>query len=528
VIQIYNTLTRQKELLETLEPGRVRMYVCGPTVYDKAHIGHAMSSIVFDVIRRYLEYRDYEVLHVMNYTDVDDKVIDRAHILGADPLELAESYAAEYDRHIDELNILHPHVRPRASDEIEQIVAMVEGLVERGYAYALDGDVYFQVSQDQDYGKLSRRKPEEMRAGARLEVDERKQDPADFALWKAAKPGEPSWESPWGAGRPGWHIECSAMNLHHLGEQIDIHGGGNDLIFPHHENEIAQSESLTDKQFSFFWVHNGMMQLGGEAMSKSTGNVLTIDEFLAEFRAEVLRLIVLNSHYRSPLGFSQEIAEAEGRRLERLQAALKPADGGESTGSQEGLAEAASLAQEDFAAAMNDDFNTPQALAVLADLVRSINQARDAGADDEALDVGQGTLLELAGVLGLRLESAKPVSIDPAALTAMLQDTHDDLQEAGAGDLVEAMLRALGGHGEDQDADVAELAMRLISLTSGRSAETDSTETLFSRLFDQLVEIRSQLRESGQWELADRIRSRLTVLGIELEDGKRGTTWRVS
>jgi len=248
--QIYNTLTRGKEKLKPLEAGRVRMYVCGPTVYDRAHIGHAMSTMIFDVIRRYLEYRDFEVQHVMNYTDVDDKIINRARILGFEPLELAEQYIDEYDQHLKELNILEPTVKPRASGEIPAIVEMVERLVEDGFAYSIDGDVYFEVSKDENYGKLSGRRTEDMQAGARLEVDERKRDPADFALWKSTKPGEPSWDSPWGPGRPGWHIECSAMSFRHLGEEIDIHGGGNDLIFPHHENEIAQSESLTGKPFA--------------------------------------------------------------------------------------------------------------------------------------------------------------------------------------------------------------------------------------------------------------------------------------
>ena len=270
-VMIYNTMTRSKEPFEPLEADTVKMYVCGPTVYDNAHVGHAMSSIIFDVIRRYLEYRGYKVRHVMNYTDVDDKVIIRANELGEDPLELAGKYIRQYDAHLKALNVLPAQAYPRVSQEIDQIIEMVNGLVERGFAYEVDGDVFFRVSSDEDYGRLSHRKLEDLQAGARLRVDERKEDPADFALWKSAKPGEPAWESPWGKGRPGWHIECSAMSLHHLGEQIDIHGGGNDLIFPHHENEIAQSESFTQKPFAKYWVHNGMMQLSGEAMSKSTG-----------------------------------------------------------------------------------------------------------------------------------------------------------------------------------------------------------------------------------------------------------------
>ena len=461
--RIFNTLSRKKEPFETIVDGQVRMYICGPTVYDQAHIGHAMSSIVFDVIRRYLEYRGYQVRHVMNYTDVDDKIIARANELGQDPIQLAQRYVEEYERHLQELNILPPGVQPRVSGEIEGIVGMVKGLLEAEHAYRVNGDVYFDVGRDPNYGKLSGRKLEEMQAGARLEIDERKRHPADFALWKSAKPGEPSWESPWGRGRPGWHIECSAMSLHHLGEQIDIHGGGNDLIFPHHENEIAQTESLTGRQFSRYWVHNGMMQLNGETMSKSTGNMLPIGEFLQQHEAEVLRLIVLNSHYRSPLAFSSEIAEAAAKGLERLRSALKPAEPGsvgEAGPAEKDLAEAVATAQADFEAAMDDDFNTPQALGSLYELVRSTNLARDRGVSQSALQVAQQKLLELAGVLGLRL--AGRVAPDP----------------------------------------------RLAGMV------------------EVLLEIRDELRAAEQWELADRIRQRLAGQGIQLEDGKHGTSWR--
>ena len=291
-LRIYNTLTRKKETFETLVPGEVSMYVCGPTVYDNAHVGHAMSTIVFDIIRRYLEYRGYNIHHVMNYTDVDDKIIQRANQAGIEPVKLAESYINEFDQHLKDLNVLPASVNPRATEEIDNIIAMVNDLVERGYAYVGDGDVFFSVTSDEAYGKLSWRRLEDMEAGARIEVDERKRNPMDFVLWKSSKPGEPAWESPWGPGRPGWHIECSAMNLHHLGEQIDIHGGGNDLIFPHHENEIAQTECLTGKTFARYWVHNGMLQLSGEKMSKSIGNLITVEEFLSGHDADVLRMMI--------------------------------------------------------------------------------------------------------------------------------------------------------------------------------------------------------------------------------------------
>lgn len=429
-LQIYSTLTRRKENLVTLNSGKVRMYVCGPTVYDRAHIGHAMSSIVFDVIRRYLEYRGFEVQHVMNYTDVDDKVIRRARILSFEPLKLAEKYIDEYDQHLKELNILEPTVRPRASEEIPAIIERVEKLVAKGFAYSVDGDVFFEVSRDPNYGKLSGRHLDDMQAGVRIEVDERKRSPADFALWKSAKPGEPSWESPWGLGRPGWHIECSAMSARHLGDEIDIHGGGNDLIFPHHENEIAQTESLTDRAFARYWVHNGMMQLGGEAMSKSTGNVLSIEEFLEMHEADVLRLLVLNSHYRSPLSFNDEITEAAKRGLDRIKGALKPAIPGDDDSSRHPSKPLTDKASQDFIQAMDDDFNTPRALSAIYELVRGINQARDAGASQQELGVAQDKLREIAGVLGLRLTGPRGLESQASGLVELLLEIREELRES--------------------------------------------------------------------------------------------------
>ncbi len=429
-LQIYSTLTRRKENLVTLNSGKVRMYVCGPTVYDRAHIGHAMSSIVFDVIRRYLEYRGFEVQHVMNYTDVDDKVIRRARILSFEPLKLAEKYIDEYDQHLKELNILEPTVRPRASEEIPAIIERVEELVAKGFAYSVDGDVFFEVSRDPNYGKLSGRHLDDMQAGVRIEVDERKRSPADFALWKSAKPGEPSWESPWGLGRPGWHIECSAMSARHLGDEIDIHGGGNDLIFPHHENEIAQTESLTDRAFARYWVHNGMMQLGGEAMSKSTGNVLSIEEFLEMHEADVLRLLVLNSHYRSPLSFNDEITEAAKRGLDRIKGALKPAIPGDDDSSRHPSKPLTDKASQDFTQAMDDDFNTPRALSAIYELVRGINQARDAGASQQELGVAQDKLREIAGVLGLRLTGPRGLESQASGLVELLLEIREELRES--------------------------------------------------------------------------------------------------
>jgi cysteinyl-tRNA synthetase len=466
-LRVYNTLTRRKEEFETLKPGQVDLYVCGPTVYDRAHVGHAMSTLVFDIIRRYLEYRGYRVRHVMNYTDVDDKIIQRANQAGEDPLALAQRYIQEYDRHITDLNVLPASVYPRATNEIDNITSMIKGLIEKGYAYEAEGNVYFSVESDEDYGKLSGRKLDDMQAGARVEVDERKRNPLDFALWKASKPGEPAWASPWGPGRPGWHIECSAMNLHHLGEQIDIHGGGNDLIFPHHENEIAQTESLTGKPFARYWMHNGMLQLSGEKMSKSIGNLVTVEEFLGDHEPDVLRMMVLNSNYRNPLTFNDEVIEQAERSLERLRTALRPAYLTADQTSQQtsedigkALQDQVYATRQAFLVSMDDDFNTAGALGHLFDLVRAINQARDAGADQDTLRPAQDLLLELSGVFGLQLE--KP---------------------------------------EKETGEIAPFV-------------------------ELLLEIRQELRKQKLWSLSDVIRDRLADLGITLEDTKEGTIWR--
>jgi cysteinyl-tRNA synthetase len=469
-IQIYNTLTRKTEPFETIEPGAVRMYVCGVTPYDEAHVGHAMSAIVFDVIRRYLEYRGYTVRHIVNFTDVDDKVIARAEKLGVDALGLSGRLADEFLAQLAALNVQPATEYPRVTQTIPEILAFIESLIANEHAYPADGDVYFRVASDEDYGKLSGRSLGEMLQGTRFEVDPRKESPADFALWKAARPGEPSWESPWGPGRPGWHIECSAMSVKHLGEQIDIHGGGNDLVFPHHENEIAQSESLTGKPFARFWVHNGMLQLVNpatrevEKMSKSLGNVVTVKSFLEQYDADVFRLIVLGSYYRSPLTYNAEIAADNARKLDRLLTALQPATGTAEDGpAAKSLASAAKAAREGFTAAMDNDFNTAGALAALFELVRAINSARDAGIGGGPFAAAQATLRELAGVLGLRL---------------------DPQQKAKGKDV----------------APFVEL----------------------------LIEIRAELRKAKQFALADMVRTRLSDLGVTLEDGPQGTRWKLS
>ena len=464
MLRVYNTLTRKKEEFQTLEPGVVKMYVCGPTVYSDAHVGHAMSALVFDVIRRYFEYRGYQVRHVMNYTDVDDKIINRANLMGADPFQLAEGYIQDFRRHLADLNILPATANPRATQTMDKIQAMIQGLIEKGYAYAADGDVYFRVTKAADYGKLSGRRLDDMQAGSRVEIGEQKEHPMDFALWKAAKPNEPAWDSPWGKGRPGWHIECSAMNLDILGEQIDIHGGGNDLIFPHHENEIAQSESYTGKQFARYWLHNGMLQLSGEKMSKSLGNLVTIEEFLSKHEADALRMMVLNGSYRAPLSFSEEIIEQAERGLDRLHAALKPAltdAPGAPPETRAWLDRQTGTAQQAFVEALDDDFNTAGALSHIFELVRVINTTRDNGATSGELKPAQDTLRALTGVLGLRLAEKK-----------------------GAG-------------------------------------EAD-------KFVDLLVEIRAEMRKQKIWAMSDLIRDRLKELGVVIEDNKDGKSWRWS
>jgi cysteinyl-tRNA synthetase len=463
MLRVYNTLTRKKEEFQTLEPGLVKMYVCGVTVYSDAHIGHAMFALVFDIVRRYLTYRGYEVRQVINYTDVDDKIINRANALGVDSSELAEKYIRDFRRQIEVLNILPATVNPRATQEMPQIIRMIEGLIEKGFAYpAKNGDVYFRVTKDPGYGKLSGRRIEDMQAGARIEVGEEKEHPMDFAVWKASKPGEPAWDSPWGKGRPGWHIECSAMNLSHLGEQIDIHGGGNDLIFPHHENEIAQTECFTGKPFARYWMHNGMLQLQGEKMSKSLGNLVTIDDFLSRHEADALRMMILNGSYRAPLSYSDDIVDAAERGLDRMRSALKPTPAGAPGASADmraSLDKQTETAQQTFIEAMDDDFNSSGGLAALFELVRTVNTTRDAGATDAELKPAQDTLSTLTGVLGLRLSEKK----------------------------------ASGGGAE-----------KFIAL---------------------LVEVRAEMRKQKNWAMSDLIRDRLKELGVAIEDGKDGTTW---
>jgi cysteinyl-tRNA synthetase len=459
MLRLYNTLTRKKEDFETLEPNVVKLYVCGVTVYNDAHVGHAMSALVFDIIRRYLEYRGYSVRHVMNYTDVDDKIINRATQLGVEPLKLSQRYIEDYTNDLNNLNVLPATSNPQVSKTMPLIVQFIGADRKRR---AATGGV-FRVTRmkiGKPPGKL-----DDMQAGARIEVGEAKQHPMDFALWKAAKPGEIFWESPWGKGRPGWHIECSAMNLAELGEQIDIHGGGNDLIFPHHENEIAQTESYTGKPFARYWIHNGMLQLGGEKMSKSLGNIVSIKDFLSKRDADVMRMLVLSGNYRAPLIFNEETQDAAEKSLERIKSAFRPAPAsatGLAPEAASALADQTETTQQSFTDAMDDDFNTPLAIAGIYELVKAINNARDHGATNDQLQAAQMTLRELTGVLGLRLQEKQ-------------------------------------GSGGDAD-----------------------------KFIDLLVEMRSEVRKQKLWQLSDLIRDQLKERGVAIEDTKEGTKWRWS
>jgi cysteinyl-tRNA synthetase len=469
-MKLYNTLSGKKEEFQP-QGDEVKMYVCGVTPYDDAHIGHAMSYVIFDVIRRYLKFRGFKVKYVQNVTDIDDKIIDRANKLSVPPAELAQKYAESYFEDMKKLNIEPADVYPKATGETDKIIEVIQGLIDKGFAYPAGGSVYFRVRKDPDYGKLSHRSLDAMMSAECAIGGEEKEDPMDFALWKASKPGEPFWESPWGQGRPGWHIECSAMSLKYLGDQIDIHGGGQDLIFPHHENEIAQSESFTGKKpFVKYWLHNGLVQLGEDKMSKSLGNLVTIKQALEKYSPDAIRIFILSSHYRSPLTYSEEGLEAAEKAAERL---TQAAQGGGDT--KAGKVDAKAYRQR-FIDSMDDDFNSAQALATLFDLAREINRADEAGADASA---ARDTLKELAGILGLELQETRTVH------------------------------KVSVGGGE------VKISKRL----SARLTVSDAVSTLV----DRLVEERLNCRKEKKWQRADEIRKKLAELGVILEDTKEGT-----
>lgn len=444
-MKLYNTLSGKKE--EFAAPnGKVGMYVCGITPYAPSHIGHAMMSVVFDVVRRYLEYKGFSITHIQNFTDVDDKIIQAANDIGISTTELAEANIKQYLEEMDALNVLRAHTYPKATTEIPAIVDMISALEKRGYAYAVNGDVYFRVNRNADYGKLSRRSAEDLLSGARVDVDEAKEDPRDFALWKSQKPGEPAWDSPWGAGRPGWHIECSAMSMRYLKDGLDIHGGGQDLIFPHHENEIAQSESASQRQpFARYWLHNGLLSIDEDKMSKSIGNVISVGEALNMFSPAALRLFFLSSHYRNPLVYSEQNIAAQERALDRIRNAASAEER-----SADGEPLDAAPYKSAFIAAMDDDLNTPRALAAIFDLSRQINRARE---DGKSVSAAQRTLRDLAGVLGIDVDTPPDdASGDIAPFVDLLVQTRADLRAArqyALADKIRDNLAALGVTLED-------------------------------------------------------------------------------
>jgi cysteinyl-tRNA synthetase len=460
-LKVHNNLSKQKERFVPIDPERVRMYVCGMTVYDYCHIGHARVLVVFDVINRYLRriFGDQAVTYVRNITDIDDKIIARANDNSEDFNALTGRFIEAMHEDADALNVQRPDQEPRATLHMDEIIAMIEKLVANGYAYAADnGDVYYDVSKFEGYGKLSGKNPEDLRAGERVAVDEFKDDPLDFVLWKAVKPGEPSWDSPWGAGRPGWHIECSAMSTHALGEHFDIHGGGLDLQFPHHENEIAQSEGACGCTFVNYWLHNGFVRVDNEKMSKSLGNFFTIREVLKQYDAEVIRYFILTSHYRSPLNYSDQHLDNAKGALTSLYTALRGLDVAAVTVSEDEYSDR-------FFTAMDDDFNTSEALAVLFELAREVNRYRSDDPDQAANYAAQ--LRRLGGMLGL------------------LQRDPENYLKGGPAD---------GG--------------------------------LDEAAINALIAARLQARADKAWAEADRIRDELKAQGILIEDGPQGTSWR--
>ena len=443
-MRLYNTLSGEEQEFSPAGD-TVKMYVCGVTPYAPCHLGHAMSYVFFDVLRRYLEYIGYEIEHVQNFTDIDDKIIQRAQESSVDTDDLAQTHIEEFMDSMDSLNIQRAHHYPRATQEIPQILKVIEELVDKGYAYASDGDVYFRVAKYGTYGDLSHRSLDGMIAGARVEVGAAKEHPMDFALWKAAKPGEPSWDSQWGPGRPGWHIECTAMSMSYLGNSLDIHGGGQDLVFPHHENEKAQSEAYTgEAPFVRYWVHNGLLNMGDDKMSKSLGNNVSLNEALKRHGADALRIFFLSSHYRGPLTYSEEGVSATERAAERLSNAFR-LDTGE--GAEELDPEPY---RERFSRAMDSDLNTPQALASMFDLAREINRSRETGA---GVQRAQGVLKDLGGVLGLTFDAKQDnASQSSGAFIQLLVDTRTELRQSkqySLADQIRSRLLELGVELED-------------------------------------------------------------------------------
>jgi len=482
---IYNTMTRKKEEFEPLVPGKVGMYVCGITAYDRCHIGHARSAVVFDAVVRHLRKRGFEVTFIRNFTDIDDKIINRAREEGIDTVTLAQREMAHFHQDMDALKVLRADIEPRATEHIEDIVALIETLIEKGFAYQADGDVYFSVRKFPSYGALSRRNLEELQSGARIAPGEKKKDPLDFTLWKAAKPGEPQWDSPWGPGRPGWHIECSAMSMKYLGPTVDIHGGGLDLAFPHHENERAQSEAATGKTFVRYWMHNGFVTIKGEKMSKSLGNFITIRDILSTFHPEALRLFLLSKHYRSPLDYSPEILKESSAALDRCYNAIFQAEQASAIQVKKKRPIPQEI-EEDFQMifnlqdrvneAMDDDFNTALALGHIFESVRALNRI-------------------------LTQASKKPSALYREGLKK-------------SGNIISKAAEVLGILGEEPSKYIYRRNIKAL-------AEADLNE----KELQKLIEDRNRARKEKNWETADNIRDMLAKKGIILKDTPAGTVW---
>jgi cysteinyl-tRNA synthetase len=464
-LRVYNTLGGQKQPFEPIEPGRVRMYVCGPTVYDYCHIGHARSVVVFDVIARYLRRRGFQVTYVRNFTDVDDKIIRRANETGQDPGAVAARFIEAFYTDMDALLVERADHEPKVTEFIRPIIELVQRLVRRGHAYAVDGDVYFDVTTFDGYGRLSGRRMEDMEAGARVEVDERKRHPHDFALWKAAKPDEPAWDSPWGRGRPGWHIECSAMSSTLLGDTFDIHGGGQDLIFPHHENEIAQSEAASGHPYVKYWLHNGFVNINHEKMSKSLNNFLMIRDVLQQHHPEAVRMFLLSSHYRSPIDFTPEAMAEASAKLTRVYTLLRRLSGRRPAPPDE---VAASPYWGQFTVEMDDDFNTAAGIGILFEAVRATNLLLDGPEPDaDQVAANHGAILRMGAVLGILTREAE----------AYFQ-------------------------------------------SQARHVDAAAVEDLIAR--------RTAARKARDWAEADRLRAEISAMGVTIEDRPEGTVWRMA
>ena len=488
--KIFNTATRKKEIFQPIKEGAIGIYVCGITAYDVCHIGHARAAIVFDVVVRYLRSKGYEVTYVKNFTDIDDKIINRANKEGVSITEISERYIKSHDEDMAALGVLTPTVVPRATEHMKEMIALISSLEEKGFAYSVDGDVYFSISNYRQYGGLSGRNLEEMMAGARVDVNDKKKNPLDFALWKKSKEGEPSWESPWGKGRPGWHIECSAMSRRYLGETFDIHGGGEDLIFPHHENEIAQSMASTGKPLANYWMHNGFVKINSEKMSKSLGNIFPVREILKNYHPEVLRLFMLQSHYRSPVDYSEDsLTEARAgllrgyrtlQLIKELQGKITAANqvSKKSAAQEESYISKFKELKEKFNEAMDDDFNTAQALGYVFDTVRLINNfivdEKNVSSSGKAiiLNAAKKTFDHFGAVLGIFQSDADHFFIS---------DKETELRKRGL--------------------NIDEI--------------------------ENLVKQRQSAREEKDWSRADDIRKKLSQLNIVLKDSADGTSWMI-